>query len=69
VDDQVKLLRLLLAGAQVIIGAVFIVGSLSDRRQPPAARQFNRSPRWSLTVGIVFALCGVLAMVLLSLRD
>jgi hypothetical protein len=63
------LLRLLLAGAQVIIGAVWIVGALHDRQRPPAGRQFARSPRWGLIGGTAFALCGVAGIVLVSLQD
>jgi hypothetical protein len=69
VDDRVRLLRLVLAGAQVIIGAVWIVGAVHDRQRPPAGRQFTRSPRWGLIAGTAFALCGVAAMVLVSVQD
>ena len=68
-DDQVKLLRLLLAGAQVIIGGVWIAGALHDRHRPPAERRFTRSPRGMLIASIGLALVGVLTMGLVNLQD
>ena len=68
-DDKVRLLRVLLAGAQVIIAGVWIGGALHDRHQPPAARKFTRSPRGMLIAGIGLALCGIASVVLLSFSE
>jgi hypothetical protein len=69
VDDQVRLLRVLLAGAQVIIAGVWIAGALHDRHRPPAERRFTRWPRGMLIAGIGLALAGVLTMVLVTRQD
>jgi hypothetical protein len=69
VDDQVRVLRLVLAAAQVVLGSVMIGGALHDRHQPPAARKLTRSPRWSLIAGSVLAFCGMASVLLLAIWD